>query len=175
MLELACGTGLWTRALATPAQRVTAVDAAPEMLALNRERLAAAGHTNVDYVQADLFSWRPQPASYDVCFFAFWLSHVPESRFAAFWEMVRSALRRGGRVFFIDSDRAERSTAADHRLPAAGEQTMQRRLNDGREFQIVKRFFDPRVLHERLAELGFEVEVRGTGEFFICGSGAPVR
>ena len=144
------------------------------MLALNRERLAAAGRTNVEYIQADLFSWQPAPASYDVCFFAFWLSHVPESRFADFWAKVGSALRRGGRVFFIDSERTERSTAADHRLPEADEETMRRRLDDGREFQIVKRFYDPRLLRERLVELGFEVKVHSTGEFFICGSGAPL-
>ncbi len=175
MLELACGTGLWTRVLARHAQRVTAVDAAPEMLALNRERLAAAGRTNVDYLRADLFRWEPPRASYHACFFAFWLSHVPESRFAGFWETVALALKPGGRVFFIDSARSEHSTAADHHLPEGNEDTMRRRLDDGREFQIVKRFYDPDLLHKRLAELGFDVEVRSTGEYFIYGSGRPSR
>lgn len=36
VLELACGTGQWTRFLATRGHRVTAVDAAPEMLAVAR-------------------------------------------------------------------------------------------------------------------------------------------
>jgi hypothetical protein len=34
LLELACGTGLWTRHLATSTRSVTAIDAAPEMIAL---------------------------------------------------------------------------------------------------------------------------------------------
>jgi demethylmenaquinone methyltransferase/2-methoxy-6-polyprenyl-1,4-benzoquinol methylase len=110
-----------------------------------------------------------------VCFFAFWLSHVPESRFERFWKSVEEALRPGGRVFFIDSDRSEHSTAADHHLPEADEETMRRRLDDGREFQIIKRFYDPPLLQDRLAGLGFELEVRRSGEFFIYGSGRPLR
>jgi SAM-dependent methyltransferase len=128
----------------------------------------------VRYVQADLFEWTPEPASFDVCVFSFWLSHVPEQRFAAFWEMVGSALRPGGRVLFIDSARTDRSTAADHRLPGGGESTMMRRLDDGREFRVVKRFYDPSALQSDLASLGFDVRVATTGEFFIYGTGVKV-
>ncbi len=39
VLELACGTGLWTGELARYAERVVAVDAAPEVLEINRQRL----------------------------------------------------------------------------------------------------------------------------------------
>jgi demethylmenaquinone methyltransferase/2-methoxy-6-polyprenyl-1,4-benzoquinol methylase len=168
ILELACGTGLWTRILAPHARSLTAVDAAPEMIAQNQSRLGGAA---VQYVEADLFDWQPKPDAYDLCFFAFWLSHVPESRFDAFWKMVATALRPGGRVFFIDSDRSDRSSASDHRLPPADEETILRRLDDGREFCIVKRFYAPRWLERRLADLGWRIQVRRTGEFFIYGTG----
>jgi SAM-dependent methyltransferase len=167
VLELACGTGLWTRRLVEYATQVTAVDAAPEVLAVNRERVA---DPTVRYVQADLFQWAPEPAAYDVCVFTFWLSHVPDDRFAAFWDTVGSALRAGGRVLFIDSARTERSTAADHRLPGQDEDTMTRRLDDGREFQIVKRFYDPDRLAAELAQSGWSCRIDSTGEFFIYGT-----
>jgi 2-polyprenyl-3-methyl-5-hydroxy-6-metoxy-1,4-benzoquinol methylase len=167
VLELACGTGLWTRRLVEHATRVTAVDAAPEVLAINRARV---GDQAVAYVEADLFDWTPEPSAYDACVFTFWLSHVPEDRFAAFWERVASALKPGGRVFFIDSARTERSTAADHRLPDQGEATMTRRLEDGREFQIVKRFYEPSKLTADLRQLGWDAQVGATGEFFIYGT-----
>jgi SAM-dependent methyltransferase len=131
VLELACGTGLWTRRLARRANRLTAVDASPEVLALNASRVADG---NVEYVQADLFDWSP-PRRFDVCFFSFWLSHVPERRFDAFWRMVRTALRPGGRVFLIDSAQPGPASVASD-----GER-MTRRLADGREFEIVKRFY----------------------------------
>ncbi len=170
VLELACGTGLWTRHLVSYAAHVTAVDAAPEVLEINRARV---GDPRVTYVRADLFEWTPEPAAYDACVFSFWLSHVPEDRFAAFWERVGRALKPGGRVFFIDSARTERSTAADHRLPEEGEATMTRRLEDGREFQIIKRFYDPAKLTADLGRLGWECRISTTGEFFICGTASP--
>jgi predicted O-methyltransferase YrrM len=40
VLELASGTGWWTERLARTAAALTCVDAAPETIALNRERLA---------------------------------------------------------------------------------------------------------------------------------------
>jgi len=166
VLELACGTGLWTRHLVKSAGSVTAVDAAPEVLAINRARV---NDERVRYVEADLFAWAPEDR-YDACVFAFWLSHVPEDRFAAFWATVARALKPGGRVLFIDSARTERSTAADHVLPSGGEDTMTRRLDDGREFQIVKRFYDPQALEQRLAALGWSASVDATPEFFIYGT-----
>jgi SAM-dependent methyltransferase len=166
VLELACGTGLWTRHLVGYADSVTAVDAAPEVLAINRARVL---DPRVRYVEADLFDWTPR-SQYDACVFTFWLSHVPEERFAAFWAMVATALRPGGRVLFIDSARTERSTAADHVLPEAEQETMTRRLDDGREFQIVKRFYEPGDLERRLGELGWDASVGATPEFFIYGT-----
>ncbi|HEX3392801.1 MAG TPA: class I SAM-dependent methyltransferase [Solirubrobacteraceae bacterium] len=80
VLELACGTGLWTQRLVSHAIGVTAVDGSPEMLELCRARV---NDPRVSYIQADLFTWEPDRA-YDVCFFGFWLSHVPEERFEAF-------------------------------------------------------------------------------------------
>ena len=38
ILELACGTGIWTQFLVQYASRVTAVDASPEVMAVNKER-----------------------------------------------------------------------------------------------------------------------------------------
>jgi demethylmenaquinone methyltransferase/2-methoxy-6-polyprenyl-1,4-benzoquinol methylase len=166
VLELACGTGLWTRHLVRYADTLTAVDAAPEVLAINHARV---GDADVRYVQADLFDWSPAER-YDACVFAFWLSHVPVDRFAAFWEMVAGCLKPGGRVLFIDSARTENSTAADHVLPSDGDDTMTRRLDDGREFQIIKRFYDPPGLTDALRELGWDASVSATPEFFIYGT-----
>jgi SAM-dependent methyltransferase len=169
VLELACGTGLWTRRLVEHADTVTAVDASPEVIELAR---AGLDDPRVSYVRADLFAWEPS-ASYDVCFFSFWLSHVPEAQFEVFWEKVGRALRPGGRVFFVDSLPSELSSAADHRLPDRREETMTRRLADGREFRIVKRFYEPHGLHQRLADLGWDAQVQATPEFFIYGQATP--
>jgi demethylmenaquinone methyltransferase/2-methoxy-6-polyprenyl-1,4-benzoquinol methylase len=169
VLELACGTGLWTRHLAESASHLTAVDISPEVLALNRARL---GERPVEYVEADLFHWEPA-APYDLVFFSFWLSHVPPERFDAFWEGLRRWLTPAGRIFMIDSLGLEEPT----RPPAAGDPadavTTTRRLNDGREFTIIKIFYEPGALSRRLAALGWRASLQGTAHHFLYGSAAP--
>jgi hypothetical protein len=50
---------------------------------------------------------------------------------------------------------------------------MTRRLDDGREFEIVKRFYEPAALERELRELGWDCQVATTGEFFIYGTASP--
>jgi 2-polyprenyl-3-methyl-5-hydroxy-6-metoxy-1,4-benzoquinol methylase len=92
VLELACGTGLWTRPLARWHEQVVAVDISPEAIAINRDRVNSP---RVDYVVADLFDWLPLKTSFDAVFLGFWLSHVPPSRFDELWAMVGAALKPG--------------------------------------------------------------------------------
>jgi ubiquinone/menaquinone biosynthesis C-methylase UbiE len=165
VLELACGTGLWTERLAAHANSVTAVDGSPEMLELCRARV---NDPRVDYLQADLFAWEPD-RTYDVCFFGFWLSHVPREHFAAFWDKVARTVGPDGRVFFIDSLRNDKASATDHVLPDRDQETMLRRLADGREYRIVKHFHEPQPLQQRLTSLGWSAQVQSTSEFFIYG------
>ncbi|MDQ2672079.1 MAG: class I SAM-dependent methyltransferase [Actinomycetota bacterium] len=176
VLELACGTGLWTVELARHAAGITAVDASPEVLDINRARLqeAAGREVPVSYVRADLFGWRSEE-SYDVVFFGFWLSHVPPGRFAAFWDLVRSALRPGGCVFFVDSLRTETWAAKESAGQAPRDHTTLRRLNDGREFRIVKVFYDPVELEARLAGMGWRISVRTTEKHLLYGFGEYKR
>lgn len=170
VLELACGTGLWTETLRPFAETMTAVDASPEMIGLCRKRLAEAGAGTVRFVRADLFAWEPD-GEYDFLFFAFWLSHVPEERFDPFWNRLARAAAPGARVFFVDSLPTPASTAVDHVLGDRSDPIRGRRLNDGREYRVVKVFHEPAALEKRLAALGWEVPVRTTGEFFLFGAG----
>jgi len=168
VLELAAGTGLWTERLLLQAEHVTAVDASPEVLALNRAR---TGTERVTHVLADCLSWEP-PERYDAVFMGFWLSHVPPERFEIFWrEVVARALVPGGRVFFVDSRYDPTSTARDHVLEGENATSVTRVLEDGRRFRIVKVFYRPQELEARCRGLGFAIPVRETASFFIYGSG----
>jgi len=167
VLELACGTGIWSERLLPFASTLTVVDGSNEMLELAMDRLKLP---KVRYVRADLFEWRPSDV-FDVIFFSFWLSHVPPERFSRFWQLVGDCLAPGGRVFFVDSRHDETSTAIDHRLPGVGATTLRRRLNDGREFQIYKVYYDVSELEKRLGELGWDIRVLSTERYFICGQG----
>jgi demethylmenaquinone methyltransferase/2-methoxy-6-polyprenyl-1,4-benzoquinol methylase len=166
VLELACGTGLFTRHLAPRVQALSAVDASPEVIAINRARVAS---NNVRYIEADLFAYQPA-ARYDCVFMSFWLSHVPPARFDAFWAMVRRALAPGGFAYVVDSAHDPASTAANHPTPDRTAGIVTRRLDDGREFRIVKVFWEPEALARRLGAIGFEADITGTDRYFIHGT-----
>ena len=176
VLEFAAGTGIWTGELLRFADRVTAVDASAETLAINR---AKHGDDRVDRVEADLFTFRP-PRRFDVVFFSFWISHVPAERWAQFWSLVADAVQPDGRVFFLDSVRPAHAIAngpggwRDRRSAeavdgrAAGGVTT-RELRDGSRFQVVKRYWEPRVLEAELGALGWNAHVNETAWAFVYG------
>lgn len=195
VLDVAAGTGNFTVVLAsTPAvESVLAVDASPEALDIARAKVAAlaageAAACPVEFEVADLFSWSPPGGRFDLVFFSFWLSHVPPARFASFWQLVRSALAPGGRVFFVDNALPLEAAAARLRTASgAAASAVQtpwsttdldrgvsiRELNDGRRFSIVKRLWSPDELAAELASLGWRGDVAATETAFIYGRAVP--
>ena len=169
VLELACGTGIWTEQLLPYADELTAIDGSREMLAINAGRLRSP---RVRYIEADLFRWRPAAEGrFDTIFFGFWLSHVPPERFVEFWNLVDSCLAPRGRIFFVDSRYQETSTAVNHVLPDRSATVLQRRLNDGREYRVYKIFYDRDELTRHLGNLGWSFEITETRNYFLYGAG----
>jgi 2-polyprenyl-3-methyl-5-hydroxy-6-metoxy-1,4-benzoquinol methylase len=168
VLEIACGTGLWTEALARQAATVTAIDAAPEMVQLARRRVPSP---NVRFEVADIFAWTTA-ASFDVIFFSALLSHVPTNRFGQFWAVLRPLVADGGRVLFIDEHVDERGKEA---YLTGRDEVVERQLRDGRTFRIIKNFVDPDRLQRRLRALGWQCELRRDGSDWVCGEARPVK
>jgi SAM-dependent methyltransferase len=167
VLELACGTGQWTLRLADRATSLTAVDGAPEMLEVAARRTAGKA---VDYRQVDLFGWRPE-RRYDRVFFGFWLSHVPPSRYPAFWSMVAGALRPGGLAVFVDD--GVDSTAGERWLAGLAAPAATRQLNDGTEHRIVKVPLDAAELTAALTGLGWSADLRPARGGLLTGVATP--
>jgi ubiquinone/menaquinone biosynthesis C-methylase UbiE len=163
VLELACGPGVWTRQLLRHAATLTAVDAAPEMLARARGRL---GEGRIRFIEANLFEWTPE-AKYDFVFFGFWLSHVPLDRFEAFWDLVRTCLKPDGRVFFVDDN----DRTPEESVYGEASSAVQRRLKDGTAHRVVKIAHQPAELEERLRRLGWRIRITPLWGPFYYGAG----
>lgn len=167
VLELAAGTGNWTGQLAEMANHVTAIDASEEMLEINYSKSKTA---HVHYQQADLFEWEPTE-QYDLVFFGFWLSHVPPNEVADFFSKVYRATKPGGHVFLVDSLPDQTSTAADQSVSTNEKAHQKRKLNDGREFQIIKVYYQPETLLPLLTNAGFQAEAYTSGQYFVYAHG----
>jgi demethylmenaquinone methyltransferase/2-methoxy-6-polyprenyl-1,4-benzoquinol methylase len=163
VLELACGPGVWTARLLRHATDLTAVDASAEMIAIAATRVDIE---RVRFIQADLFSWRPD-RRYDVVFFGFWLSHVPPARFESFWSLVADCLTPGGRVFFADDAyRAPGELVAGPSSPV-----IRRQLGDGTGYRLLKVPHRSADLERQLRALGWDITVIPTAGPFYWGAG----
>jgi demethylmenaquinone methyltransferase/2-methoxy-6-polyprenyl-1,4-benzoquinol methylase len=166
IVELAAGTGWWSTLLAGKGE-LTMYDAAPATLDRARDRLLAHGlraHLHVRDAWAE-----PEGDPADGVFAGFWVSHVERPRLAAFLELVARWLRPDGRFALIDSLPDPSSSAVDH-PPVIGDRSV-RRLDDGREFEIVKVFHTPEELERALAAAGFrDIAVTTTGRFFVLAT-----
>jgi cyclopropane fatty-acyl-phospholipid synthase-like methyltransferase len=166
-LELACGTGVWTKVLATRVESLAAIDGSPEMLAVARQRL---GDAPANLVEADLFDRQPDE-QYDTVFFAFWLSHVPPRRFESFWGPLRGALATRGRMLFVDTGSEE--APFECFVPGSSIPMVERQLRDGTAHRVVKMLYDPTDLAERLAAMCWTPDISGVGGTRFAGTAIP--
>lgn len=160
VIELAAGTGQWTGLLADFADELLVTDSSPEMLDLNRAKTGP--RDNVTYEVADALALGATHDR-DIVFFGFFLSHVPPTRFDAFWNVVAGLLARGGRVFFVDEGRhfLWREDWIDEK---AG--IVRRPLTDGTSFRAVKVLWRAEDLEARLEVLGWDASVRDESPFY---------
>src|SRR4249919_3371270 len=165
IVELAAGTGWWSPLLAGKGE-LSLYDGNPGPLDRARERLVAhrlRAHLHVRD------AWAEPDRTVDAVFTGFWLSHVPRARLDAFLAIVRRWLKPGGIFAFIDSLPDPQSSAADHPTPA--DDLSVRRLDDGREFTVVKVYYEPGELEEALVRAGFsDATVTTSGRFFLTGA-----
>ncbi len=149
VLELAPGTGYWTKTISDLAHEVTAVDGSREMLDI----VARRNLPNVTLVLADLFSWQPD-RQWDYVFFVHWLSHVPAGKLPSFWTMLDHSLKPGGKIIFVDVTAEEKAIEEE-----VGEESsipvIKRRLADGRKFTVIKTYWDPDELLSLLSTWGW--------------------
>jgi len=71
----------------------------------------------------------------------------------------------------VDSLYEQTSTARDHKLDQKEQHWQTRRLADGREFRVVKVFYEPEAFTARLAAHGFDATVTRTGRYFLQAIG----
>ena len=165
IVELAAGTGWWSPLLASKGE-LSIYDAVPATLDRARERLVAHRLRAHIHVRD---AWAEPDRAVDAVFTGFWLSHVPRARLDEFLGIVRRWLKPGGTFAFIDSLLDPQSSATDHPTPAADASV--RRLDDGREFTIVKVYYEPTELEAAFTRAGFvRAQVLTTGRFFLTGS-----
>jgi SAM-dependent methyltransferase len=152
VLEVACGTGYWTAAVAQVAREVVATDTSLPMLAEARDKGLPP---NVRLCEADAYDLAPAGDGFDGALAMFWLSHVPRNRLRDFLAHLHGRLGGGARVFLAD-DLYTPGWGGDLLDPDANGDTFKlRTLKNGSRHRVLKNYFsdeDLRTLLEPHAE-----------------------
>ena len=149
VLDVACGTGFLTRALRG---RVTALDQSPQMVAIARERLPAA-----DIVEGEGIPLPFGDGAFDRVVTSHFYGHLQADEAAAF---RAEAFRVADELVVVDSAL---------RPGGQPEEWQRRRLEDGSEHVVYKRWFTPEVLADELG--GGEVVFAGAWFVAVRGRG----
>jgi ubiquinone/menaquinone biosynthesis C-methylase UbiE len=157
VLEVACGTGYWTQFIAPVADRVLAVDAAPETLAIAKSRVP---QDKVTFAVGDAYELPRHTAKFDAAFAGFWFSHVPKQRQSVFLAGLNALLRPGARVVLLDNRYVEGSSSPISEHDDDGNTYQTRKLADGSTHRVLKNFPAEQELKALVAESGRDARLK---------------
>jgi ubiquinone/menaquinone biosynthesis C-methylase UbiE len=140
VLEIAAGTGYWTQVISTSARSVTATD-------LSRETLAVAagrdyGPAPVELMTADAYRLDRVPGDFDLVFCGFWWSHICRADIPRFLAGVCGRVAPGTALLVLDNRYVAGSNHPVTRVSSDGDSYQDRRLSDGRRYEVLKNFPD---------------------------------
>jgi demethylmenaquinone methyltransferase/2-methoxy-6-polyprenyl-1,4-benzoquinol methylase len=153
VLEVACGTGYWTRLIAPRARAVIALDLAPEVLELARARQREVAGT-VDFRLGDAFALDAVDGDVDAAFAGFWWSHLRRDAVDRFLCGLHRRLPPESPVMVLDNRYVEGSNWPITRRDAAGNTYQWRRLDDGSEHEVLKNFPAPSEVEAAVRSAG---------------------
>ena len=185
VIEIACGTGYWTRVMARSADFILATDASPDVLAVAQAHGFPAD--NVTLGLADAFrlksvtrfpeSHAPEPLSdfvpFDLLFAGFWWSHVRREDLASFLQAATHTLRPGARLAFIDNNYVPGNSTPVSRLDAGGNSFQLRRLDDGGEYEVLKNFPADAELEAAIEPFATDVRIARSRFFWLLSGTTP--
>ncbi|MBT4504470.1 MAG: class I SAM-dependent methyltransferase [Gemmatimonadetes bacterium] len=167
ILDIPCGTAFWLPAYAASCPSITLVDQSAGMLSQSRERSREIGvESRCEFIRADVLEHPFTEDCYDSALVGFFLSHLTDAQLEKFFQTLKRTLRPGGHFLILDS------IWSDERARSRGKEGRQSRtLNDGRQFDIYKRYFDRAVFAEFEQRYYLTLEIAHAGRVFITAVG----
>jgi hypothetical protein len=106
----------------------------------------------LSFLRADAFDLRSIPGTFDAAFAGFWWSHLRRSDVSRFLGDLHDHLQgRGARAMLVDNRYVEGSNWPIARTDSDGNSYQHRRLDDGREHEVLKNFPSPSEVQDAVA------------------------
>jgi len=167
LIDIACGTAFWLPSYAHGIHHVTLLDQSYEMLHAARARAESAGVLGRStLVCGDIFHLDLDHGPFDCALIGFLISHFTWEQETQFFEVLRSVLNPDGRFLILDSVWTDARARVREK-----EGPQERSLNDGRRFQIYKKYFDEEDLVSMQDRHGIDLVTGHFGKVFFASQG----
>ena len=157
VLELACGTGYWTRLIAEVADKVVATDINPEMIAM--AKLRAMPSDKVTLRVADAYDLPADIGDFTAVFIGFWWSHVKREEQEKFLAQLRAKVGKDMFIVLLDDAYVEGSSETVARTDMEGNTYQIRTAPDGDRYEIPKTYPSDSALRKKLASSVREIKI----------------
>ncbi len=165
VLEVACGTGYWTKIIASVAKSITGTDINNEVLQIAKNKLINS--KKVTFIQDDSYSLKKIQGNFTAGFAFSWWSHILISKLKDFLNIFHSRLQPGALVIFIDNSHTEGIRIPISRIDNNGNTYQIRKLQDGREYEILKNFPTRETFYEILGKRVKNLKIEFLTYFWI--------
>ena len=156
VLEVACGTGYWTRLMARTAASVLATDINAEMIEVAQQKLGE--EEKVGFRVANLYELEPEVGAFEAVFGGFIWSHIPHQNLADFLVSLHTQVGKGGRLLFIDNTFVAGSSTPISHTDRDGNTYQVRQLADGSKYQILKNFPNKKQIRSLLNNVATDLQ-----------------
>lgn len=157
VLEVACGTGYWTRFAAPCSSHLVAADFSAEMLEVAKAQAIA----NVRFCRADAYRLENVGAErFDFGYAMHWVSHIPLGRWEEFFRGFQARLNPGAKVLLADDIRRPDDADPYYSKIETRDSYEIRRLPNGEAYEIVKTYFTPDELRDLLEPFAINLRIR---------------
>ncbi len=178
LLDMGCGTGTFTLAVAPHCGRVIAVDVSNAMVDHLTSSVAERGIVNVEVVQAGFLSYRHEGDPVDVVFCRNALHQLPDFWKAIALTRIAAAMRAGGLLWLRDLVYAFEPTEAERVIegwfsaavddPTEGYTREDLATHVRTEFSTYTWLLEPMLAHAGFRALDTEVDRRRTYARYAC-------
>lgn len=156
VLEIACGTGYWTKSIAETCTSILATDINDEVIAIATTK--DYGVTSVRFEQMDFWQLKKADHVFDSVFGGFIWSHILKKELPRFLEILKDQLGAKGELIFIDNKYVKGSSTPIARTDTAGNTYQNRQLQNGEVYEVLKNFPTEKEVKNLIGPLGFEME-----------------
>jgi len=138
IVEIACGTGYWTKILSQPAKSIIASDINKEVLEIAKKKNYPKA--NVSFEIKDINNLKKPTANFEGLFGGFIWSHIFIEQLSDFLTKVSNQVGKKADIIFLDNKFVEGSSTSINRMDEFGNSYQKRKLTSGEEFEVIKNF-----------------------------------